>query len=58
MSFLKTPDRVASIIHGLLQTLDDYVISGPVIHLHMYPVADLMPQKCPSQRGLGTDQSL
>ena len=58
LSSLKTPDRIASVIHGLLQTLDDYVISGPVIHLHMYPVADLMPQKCPSKRGLGTDQSL
>jgi len=58
LSSLKTPDRIASVIHGLLQTLDDHVISGPVIHLHMYPVADLMPQKCPSQRGLGTDQSL
>ena len=58
MSSLKTPDRVASVIHGLLQTPDDHVISGPVIHLHMYPVADLMPQKCPSERGLGTDQSL
>ena len=58
LSSLKTPDRIASVIHGLLQTLDDHVISGPVIHLHMYPVADLMPQKCPSKRGLGTDQSL
>ena len=50
LSSLKTPDRIASVIHGLLQTLDDHVISGPVIHLHMYPVTDLMPQKCPSER--------
>ena len=58
LSSLKTPDRIASVIHGLLQTLDDHIISRSVIHLHMYPVTDLMPQKCPSERGLGTDQSL
>ena len=42
MSFLKTPDRIASVIHGLLQTLDDHIISRSVIHLHMYPVTDFM----------------
>ena len=43
LSSLKTPDRVASVIHGLLQTLDDHIISRSVIYLHMYPVTDLMP---------------
>ena len=58
MSSLKTPDRITSIIYRLFQPFDDHIISGLIIHLHMYPVDDLMPQKCPSKRGLGTDQSL
>ena len=42
MSFLKTPDRIASIIYRLFQPFDDHIISGLIIHLHMYPVTDFM----------------
>ena len=52
---LKAPKLIRSIISGILDLPDLHIIFIRITDLNMNPVADLMPQDCPSNGGLRAD---